>query len=242
MLAVIGSASLWKRNKQTLGVCLLPLGVNMVAALARQYPYHGGRTTIYLLPALLLLAGTGLEWIRQRLLAATHEGTGWRSAAFWRPWWWAAAAPMVVVGMVAAVLNPMGRSHIRPAVQYLREHRRSGEAIYVVGEGRSKERAGVIGGQTEFYCYWREPEPPIHPTMPVPAEIPEERFWVVFAFQPKHQLTWMDSLLAEIRQTADESDRFIDKRGGAAILFQKKGPVKDSPASQPVRAAAPSDE
>ena len=211
-LCLLGGMALWKRDRALLPLYVLPIAAAAGAGLLRLSPYHGGRVTIFLVPGLLLLAGAGLDWLRQNLKPA-H-----------RPWWWAAALPMVLYGVgEAAVIHvhPMGRSHIRPVVQYLRQHRTPGEAIYFVSEGRTRQTPKLSGG-IEFLCYWPNPDPPVYLSMAAPQLIPEQRFWVVFAFLPKHGIRQLETLLDDIRLTADEMDHLIVKEGGAAYLFQRR--------------------
>ncbi|MFI5378405.1 MAG: hypothetical protein ACHRHE_03790 [Tepidisphaerales bacterium] len=215
LLVLAGGWFLWKSGRrQTLGILVGPVVMTIVAACLRQYPYHGGRVTVFLLPGVLLMAGFGLEAIRQ------HAPMPWRQG------WWLPGLLMLLLGAGEAsyrVFVPMGRSQIRPVVQYVREHRRAGEAIYLVGEGSSPGRPLTDGESVEFFCYWRHPEPPVHVTMHAPGKIPERRFWVAFCFLPKHKGTrFLDPLLERIRQTADEKDRIVVKEGGAAFLFEKR--------------------
>ena len=214
VLAALGAFSLWKRDRRLLGLCVLPIAMTVLAGLLRRYPYHGGRVTLFLVPGLLLLCGMGLEWLRQNLSPTL------------RPWWWVAGLPMVVVGVGEAALyqiKPMGRSHIRPVVQYLRQHRSPAEAIYLLSEGPNPNQPGM-GGGLEFRCYWRETDPLIHGTMPEPRLISEPRFWIVFPFLPRHGTRYMEGLLAEIRRYADEDEpaRLVVKEGGAAYRFTRR--------------------
>ncbi len=216
ILVLAGGWFLWKTGRrQALGVLVGPVLMTIIAACLRQYPYHGGRVTVFLLPGVFMMIGFGLEAIRQY------------APIPWRQGWFLPGLLMLLLGAGEAsyrIFVPAGRSHIRPVVQYVREHRRPGEAIYLVGEGPSPSQPLTNGESVELFCYWRRPEPPVHLKMPSPAGIPERRFWVAFTFLPKHKGTrYLDPLLNQIRRTADEKDHIVVKEGGAAFLFEKHG-------------------
>ena len=61
ILVIVGSAVLWRSDRRTvLALCLAPLGVALVAAAIRRYPYGGSaRFMQYAAPSLCLLAGLG---------------------------------------------------------------------------------------------------------------------------------------------------------------------------------------
>jgi len=61
VLVVIGGLVLWRRDRALLGLLLAPLGPAFVAAAARRYPYGtSARISLFLAPAVCLLAGQGL--------------------------------------------------------------------------------------------------------------------------------------------------------------------------------------
>ena len=215
LLVLAGGRFLWKTGRrQTLGILVGPVLMTIIAACLRQYPYHGGRLTVFLLPCVLVLVGFGLEAIRQ------HAPIPWRQG------WFLPGLLMLLLGMGEAsyrVFVPMGRSQIRPVVQYVREHYRPGDGLYLVGEGSSPSDPLTGGESVEFLCYWRHPDLRVHLSMPRPEKIRERRFWVAFAFLPKHKGTrFLDPLLDRIRQSADEKDRIVIKEGGAAFLFERR--------------------
>lgn len=216
LLVLAGTCFLWReRRRPLLAVLVGPILMTILAACLRQYPYHGGRVTVFLLPCIMLLSAFGLQ------AAMALPGRVGR-------FWWLAALPMLLIGVVEAaqhVLDPMGRSQIRPAVQYVQAHRQPGDAIYLIGEGRDRDHAAITGKALEFYCYWRHPEAPVEETMPADVQqIPYHRFWVTFSFLPRHGGTnYLDPLLKKIRdEVADEKDHLVVKEGGAAFLFEKR--------------------
>lgn len=115
---------------------------------------------------------------------------------------------------------------------YIQAHRQAGDAIYLIGEGTSPSRPGTGPGNVELYCYWRHPEPPVFAGMPNDlSEIPSGRFWVTFAFLPRHGTTYLDPLLTQLGTVAVEKDRLVVKQGGAAFLFETK-PKDEPPTTQ----------
>ncbi len=213
ILAAVGGYSLWRRDRRLLGFYTLPVVMTILAGCLRAYPYHGGRVTIFLVPAVLLLSGEALVFLRQRL------------AENWRPWWWAPALPFLVVGVGEAAMNqvhPMGRCHIRPVAQYIRQHRQPGEGLYLVNEGGSPATPILDGGGIEFLLYWPDFDPLMHRTLPAPQLIPERRFWIAFPFHPRHGTRFLEPTLNLVRQHAVEKDRFVLKTGGAAYLFERE--------------------
>ena len=221
IMAVAGVVG-WRRAQggRLLMVGVGPIGLTAAAACLHQYPYTGDRVTLYLVPGVFLLAGAGLEWLRreERLVCwIAHPGL--------RRWWWLVLAlpPVAVAAGEASqhLLVPRSRSHIRPVVQYVQERRQAGEAVYVIGEGPDRSHPDLTSGMClEFLCYWRHPPQPLHTTMPTDLRIPEKRFWVVFAFLPRHKTGYMEGLLKRLREQAAEKDRIIVNEGGAGFLFE----------------------
>jgi hypothetical protein len=71
LLCLIAGVTLWRQGRRdVLAICLLPLGVALVAAALRKYPYGASaRTMQYAAPAICLMAGVGLAsalgWLRR---------------------------------------------------------------------------------------------------------------------------------------------------------------------------------
>lgn len=205
------------RRGRLLAACLLPVALAVVAACFKQYPFNGDRVTIYLVPGMFLLCGGGLMLLRDALSGA---------AVPLRIAWLIVAGMVIGRGAFEAahrLAEPRSRSGVRPVVAYLRQHRRPGEGIYLVGElpdvktGRFTSKLCL-----EPLCYWHAP-PPVYRGLPVnPARVPERQFWVIFACLPHTAAKAAKPLLRQLGPVAKEIDRFIPRAGGgAAFLFEK---------------------
>jgi 4-amino-4-deoxy-L-arabinose transferase-like glycosyltransferase len=207
LLAVLGIIEFGVRKTLVpLVCCAVPIVLAVAAAFDHKYPFSPSRLTIYLLPGLLLLCGAGAAFLLNR----------WKRPLCFLAW----VLPGVMLGFagsaaVSRVVHPQFRSHIRPVVQYIRSHYRAGDTIYLLG----------LPGQRhlEFFCYWRDPPPPIFHEFPAAGQLPTGRFWIVFTFAPGHPTRFMPPILASARSMAQEKDRLIVNQGGAAYLFDRGG-------------------
>ncbi|MBI3264820.1 MAG: hypothetical protein HYZ58_16980 [Acidobacteria bacterium] len=199
-LAVAGGLALCRQGKAgLLAVLAAPVVVTLLAACAGQYPFGGSRLTVFLAPAVFLLAGAGVGGIGQRLPPR------------WSRWWWLLPGTLLAWGLAQAAYHlavPRTRSHMRPAVEYLRAHRQPGEGIYAL------YTHGAV-----FRCYWRQPEPRLRLEMDPVQAIPWRRFWIVFAFPPRRGFREMQPVLDEVQTGAELRDQFV-VAGGAALLFE----------------------
>lgn len=198
-LAVIGGYYLHAgKNHEYLWLCAAPILVALAASLGQRYPFGGSRVTLFLAPFLFLLAGFGAERLLIARLARLRRG--------------------VIVVMILSLawgvaqtgyhlIVPRSRSHIRPAVEYLRAHRRSGEPIYALTPA-------------EFFCYWRgaDDRSAVRPGALEPAP---DRFWAVFAFSERRGMGQHRDWLTKARSVAVERGGFIGS-GGAALLFERR--------------------
>ena len=213
--AAAGAVFLYRfERRNVLWACVGAIGFCLLAALVDQYPFTGERITIFLVPCLFLLFGAGLEWIR--------------ASGIFRRAWFLPALPMLVVGIAMAgahAARPHSRSAMRPIAQYVREHRRPGEAICLVGEGTSERAHFVSGRNLELVCYWPDVPgplygyPPRYPRLQELAQVREKRFWIVFAALPEHGTRYMSGLLEQARSVGREVDR-KQLPGGGAYLFE----------------------
>lgn len=125
LLIVAGFIVTARRDRLLFVLAGGPLVAALLASALRQYPFGAehpnlpeGRVLIYLVPSLLLLIGSSLVpvfgWVRRPTIRAVLV--------------------LVLVGPVllrAVVQVPVEREELRPILEYVREHRRPGEALYV---------------------------------------------------------------------------------------------------------------
>lgn len=210
-LAILGIADLMVRRQAVfLTACVAPVALSIAAAFAGKYPFAPSRLTMFLFPSLLFLCGAGA-----RLLMAGKSP---------RLVWVGAVLPLalLVFGVVTAagrVVHPHYYSHIRPVVQYVRAHRKAGDALYLLGSPNADPRT-PWGRHMEFLCYWRNPDPPWQMTLPSADRLPA-RFWIVYPFTPGHPTDFIQPALDEAESVAIQRDQMIDKHGGAARLFER---------------------
>jgi hypothetical protein len=220
MLGLCGLGAAWlmcNAKYDVAGFCLGPIALTVAAAFVHQYPLSGSRLTLFLIPGLLLLAASGAAMVQQGL--ARHRFEPLRYA------WLPAAAPLLIMGISQQgyrLAHPRYRSHIRPAVEYVRAHRQPGDAIYLAGAGTLPAANGSKERHIEFLCYWRHPDPPFYLEWCPAADIPHRRFWLVFPFRPKQGKRLTAALLKDAKTVADERAAFVTNLGGAAYLFEKR--------------------
>lgn len=214
ILFITGIVAAWRCGGWDLLACGgVPIVLALVAAFLRQYPFSPGRLTLFLLPGLLLLCARGAECLR-------HLTRTWRF-----PGWAVLALPLAIYGAIEATTNaihPPFRSHIRPVVEYLKAHRRGDEPIYITGPFGTHSTTDPYGRHVELFCYWRHPPGDVENLVPPPARLPHGRFWIVFPFSTGHGRAFIQPLLEQVRQVAvQQGEPFIEKRGGAAYLFER---------------------
>jgi hypothetical protein len=98
-----------------------PFLIAVIASACRVYPLYG-RPIAFLIPGLLLLVAAGTDGIR-RATAASLPRLGLLLVAllFFHP----------VVGAAQQMMAPPQREELKPVVQYLQDHRREGDLVYV---------------------------------------------------------------------------------------------------------------
>jgi hypothetical protein len=207
----------WARRdprRDLYAACAATIALVAVASLARQYPLDtSGRLSLFLMPALYLLcgAGAGMLW---EVLPIRYI-----------PAWWILPASVLGAGVITSthrLIQPSFQSHIRPAVQYVQEHRQPGEALIPAGVPiKGGWRTGINGRQLEALCYWPDPPGPLYMKINSPDQVHEKRFWILAAFAP-HELKQLDPVLDQFHKIADEKNRFTVDEGGVAILFERR--------------------
>lgn len=222
-VAGIGAWALWTRGRRwlVLGVGGV-VGLALLASGLRLYPFGGSRVTLYLFPPLFLLAGAGASPFSESM------GGHWLGRA-----WWVLPAPLLLlaIGQCSAhSVRPVVRSNIRPVVQYVWEHRKADESIFLAGGGVLPQTR-VSGRNVEFLCYWRGNEQGISRQMIPPEQIEARRFWVVYSLISSEKLSKLDPLLRRLGDVAEVQAKFEAGPAGA-ILYQMRTPAHQ-PTTQP---------
>lgn len=120
LLMVLGVLGLTRRHRWSALVVLAPVGVNLLASAARQYPF-GERVSLFLLPCVLLLVSEGVDWMRQAVVAV------------WRPLGGTVLAIAAVVpAYVLYAYYPVYPEQPMPEVlTYVQARRQPQDAVYV---------------------------------------------------------------------------------------------------------------
>ncbi|MDB5292404.1 MAG: hypothetical protein JWL69_3645, partial [Phycisphaerales bacterium] len=214
-MPLLVGAALWalrRREGERWAACAAPIAMAIFAALVRQYPFDGGRLTLFLMPSLFLLVGAGAAMLWEVLPLNL------------RVFWW--ALPLALFGSaipsgVSRFVRPDFRSHIRPAVEYVKSHRQTGEALALTGTSPGDHPQMAFNGRhLEALCYWPDPPGPVYMTIAGPEAIRERRFWVLTTFNPNNPRS-LDSFLGQFRAMAAEKERYVNLHGGAAVLFER---------------------
>ena len=119
-LALLGLALLWLRDKRKAALLSAPLLFTLAAAASKQYPFSD-RLVLFLLPGLLLAIAAAVEYARHLLSTRSRA----LSAL-------AVALPLLpALYPLAAAPPPHFTEPIKPVLEYVRERRRPGDAVYV---------------------------------------------------------------------------------------------------------------
>jgi len=152
LAAAAGVWSLLRRKQDAALLLILPVVLAVVASAAQRYPFFSGRTQLYLIPALLILAGEGAYWSQRALLDGfSHPCSGRPSGrpsdrlkpvvythvktALAHAKWIAAVPYLLLIGLgVQATWHAwgfQGNSDLRGVFHYVRDHWRPGDRLYV---------------------------------------------------------------------------------------------------------------
>ncbi|HEX5244057.1 MAG TPA: hypothetical protein VFW23_12405 [Tepidisphaeraceae bacterium] len=188
-----------------------PIGLTIFAAAAHRYPFDGARLTTFLVPGTILLSVIGLAFFWQ----VTYRAIGVFATI--------PAAFVIGIALYSAVLHlivPQTRAHLRPIAQYLRLHIQPNDGIYVFQD-------------REWNCYWPIDDARVHDEIPRADRIPFKRFWIVWSFPNPQAVKRIDPLLKWAGQFCNRLDTHIDRRGGAAFLFERKDNALPNPLEPP---------
>ncbi|MEX2214540.1 MAG: glycosyltransferase family 39 protein [Phycisphaeraceae bacterium] len=131
LLTLAGTAVLWRRSKLTLAIFLLPIPFIALVSATKMYPFGTqselrtpmlGRVLLFVVPMVLMLMGLGLSWVNR--LAGRYN----------RPAMLVMLAILLVhpLHLVAGYLRHPDEPHdARPAIDYLAQHVKPGDAVYV---------------------------------------------------------------------------------------------------------------
>ena len=187
------------RRLQTLAMLVNPFALNIIAAAAHRYPFDGERLTVYLAPALFLLAGFG-----------TKALYAWAGSPMkrWAPLP-AAAVCLIAAGLAAwHLVVPRYRGHVRPAVQFVRSHLEAGDGIYSLQ-------------YREFQCYWPPDDPRVRTIVDPADQVPFRRFWIVSSYPNDPARRRYERTMTWARTFADLKLSF-SRPGGSAYLFEMR--------------------
>jgi|GEM_PF-1463413 len=188
-----------------------PIVLTIFAAAAHRYPFDGARLTTFLVPGTILLSTAGLAFFWQ----AAYRAIGVFAAI--------PVAFVIGVALYSAGLHlifPQTRAHLRPIAQYIRLHIQPGDGIYALQD-------------REWNCYWPIDDAGVHDEIPRADRIPFRRFWIVWSFPNPQAVKRIDPLLKWAEQFCSRLDARIDRRGGAAFLFERKDDALPNPLEPP---------
>lgn len=120
VLALAGTAVLWRTSRSTALVLTGPLLVAVAAAAAHQYPLRG-RLVVWLLPGLLIAVAAAIDRLRTSV-SRLHPIAGHGAVA---------ALLVVPVMAIVAAPPPYEIEHNRSMAEYLAAHRQAGDRIHV---------------------------------------------------------------------------------------------------------------
>ena len=188
-----------------------PIVLTILAAAAHRYPFDGARLTTFLVPGTILLSTIGLAFFWK----IAYRAIGVFAAV--------PAASVVGIALYSAGLHlivPQTRAHLRPIATYVRQHIQLNDGIYAL-QGR------------EWNCYWPIDDARVHDEIPRADRIPFRRFWIVWSFPNPQAVKRIDPLLKWTEQFCNRLDTRIDRRGGAAFLFERNDDALPDPLEPP---------
>lgn len=175
-LAVIGLLVLGRGRPRHALLLAAVVGVTLVAAMTRHYPFSG-RLVLFLLPVLVLAIAATLGASRLRPLVAIAVCV-------------VALGPLD--GFVRVAGHPARISELRPVLQYVAGHRRAGDAIDLFhgAEPAFLYYAPALGLPADDVLVRTAPLPPCR-DVPLPRRPGVQRLWIVYGYHfsaaPPHE-------------------------------------------------------
>ena len=118
---LVGFVPLWRRDRTALALLTLPLLLTLGAAMVHAYPF-GSRLVLFLVPSLVILIGAGGAMIWESFPPGRRFIAGLILLSILLPTAARDAFYLIV---------PQKREEIHPVLAYVRDHRRSGDRLYV---------------------------------------------------------------------------------------------------------------
>lgn len=130
---VLGVASLLRGHRYHLALLIGPIGMAVVLALIRFYPFSG-RLMIYLIPAAIILIAAGAR-------SLAHGNSSTRAVAVLAtlflivPSAWTCSRNIKLKAEPHTIVYPgYAQARIKPAMTFIRDHWQPGDVLYCVGE------------------------------------------------------------------------------------------------------------
>ncbi len=117
---IVGCASVFHQRKEKFAILILPIFFTLLASGFDRYPFNG-RLLLFIGPSVLIVIAEGLNQIRDKTLHAPII-------------WITVVALLFVPRVIDATYylkEPRTKEEIRPAISYLKEHRRDKDVIYL---------------------------------------------------------------------------------------------------------------
>lgn len=194
VLLWFGGAWLVRRHRSRAAILLLPLGLVLIASIARLYPFGAdyltsGRVLIFLIPSLALVMGEGAFRLVRHAPQARRIGAGAAVVAL--------LLPSVLYGAVGV---PQMRTEIQPLLFHAARNREAGDLLYVYYQARSPfeyyaVRTGWTRDAVVGSCPQRDPAGPL-PELDLLRGRP--RVWVLLTDdadghdEPRRMLEFLD--------------------------------------------------
>jgi hypothetical protein len=122
LLLAAGILALWRRRGAFAAVYTLPFALTILASGLHLYPF-ADRLILFLTPPLYFLIAEGAAWFVGRIPSLRYRGAAWGLVAL------VCLLPFARLDW-ERIQWPYPREHMRPALQYIADHRQPGDAFY----------------------------------------------------------------------------------------------------------------